>query len=65
VTFSRAVLTERSDQRQQVYKALELYITQVGVEHSRQLEGTLPNVQEYFDMRFGTAGVAPVCGCAE
>ncbi|KAK2606431.1 hypothetical protein QQS21_003124 [Conoideocrella luteorostrata] len=53
------------DQRWQAYKGLRDYIAQVGVEHSRQLNGHFPTSKEYLAMRRGTAGVAPVAGCTE
>jgi hypothetical protein len=53
------------DERLQTYKGLKAYITQVGVEHHRQLDRKLPSAEAYLAMRMGTAGVAPVSGCVE
>ncbi|KAJ5743504.1 isoprenoid synthase domain-containing protein [Penicillium manginii] len=59
------VETADADQRERIFRELEIYISQVVIEQGRQQDGKLPTLEEYVSMRMGSVGVTPYIACFE
>ena len=53
------------EQRGRFYADLEHFMSQAYVEHSLRLEGTMPTIEQYIDIRLGSVGCRPQIALAE
>jgi hypothetical protein len=62
-----AALKAKTDivQRQRFYDQLSYFMIQVSIEHSYRLQGAIPSVDKYFEIRSGSVGCAPQIAITE